>query len=80
MRKVNYERLLELKSLIDTHQASTKDKKEYLKLLYENGNITKQQYEAYLKDQNSNDIVNATLTIGGVLLATWLINKLLEKH
>ena len=47
MRKVNYERLLELKSSIDNSQASAKDKKEYLKLLYENGNITKQQYESY---------------------------------
>lgn len=79
MKEVNYERLLKLKSLIDTSQASPKDKKEYLKLLYENNNITKQQYESYLKDQNSNDIVNAALIIGGFLLLTWLINRLLEK-
>lgn len=79
MKEVNYERLLKLKRLIDTSQASHKDKKEYLKLLYENDNITKQQYESYLKDQNSSDIVNAALIIGGFLLLTWLINRLLEK-
>jgi len=80
MRNVNYERLLELKTLIDNNQAGNKDKKEYLELLYRNGNITKQQYEGYLKNQNSDDIVNAALTIGSVLLATWLINKLFESN
>lgn len=79
MNNVDYNRLLELKRLIDSKQADSGQKKEYIELLYRNGNITEQQYKAYLENQNSDDIINAALTIGGVLLATWLISKLFEK-
>lgn len=79
MNNVDYNRLLELKRLIDNKQADSGQKKEYIELLYRNGNITEQQYQAYHKNQNTEDIINAALTIGGVLLATWLISKLFEK-
>ncbi len=78
MNSIDYNRLLKLKRLIDTRQANTIDKKEYIELLYRNGNITKQQYQAYLRNQNTDEIINAALTIGGVLLATWLISRLFE--
>ncbi|MBN9284849.1 MULTISPECIES: hypothetical protein [unclassified Flavobacterium] len=76
---MDYSRLLELKRLIDNKQATSEQKKEYLNILYRNGNITKEQYDAYLKNQNTDEIINAALTIGGVLLAAWLITKLFEK-
>lgn len=79
MNTNEYIRLLQLKKLIDNKQASPEHKKEYINMLYSNGNITKQQYDAYLKNQNADEIINAALTIGGVLLATWLIAKLFEK-
>lgn len=79
MNNIDYNRLLELKRLIDYKQADTNQKKEYIGLLYRNGNITEQQYQAYMKNQNTDEIINAALTIGGVLLATWLIGKLFEK-
>lgn len=79
MNNIDYNRLLELKKLIDNEQAKATDKKEYIELLYKNGNITEQQCQAYLKNQNTDDIIKAALTIGGVLLATWLITKLFEK-
>lgn len=79
MNNVDYSRLLELKRLIDNKQAEPSHKKEYIELLYRNGNITEQQYQAYIKNQNTDDIINAALTIGGVILATWLITKLFEK-
>jgi hypothetical protein len=79
MNHIDYSRLLELKRLIDNKQASSEQKREYLNILYRNGNITKEQFDAYLKNQNADDIINAALTIGGVLLATWLITKLFEK-
>lgn len=79
MNHTDYSRLLELKRLIDNKQASSEQKREYLNVLYRNGNITKEQYDAYLKNQNADEIINAALTIGGVLLATWLIAKLFEK-
>jgi hypothetical protein len=79
MNHIEYSRLLELKNLIDNKQASADQKKEYLNILYRNGNITKEQYEAYQKNQNSDEIINAALTIGGILLVTWLITKLFDK-
>lgn len=73
-----YNRLLELKNLIDTNQANSQQKKEYIELLYSNGNITEAQYKSFLNNQNTDEIIKAALTIGGVVLAAWLISKLLE--
>lgn len=78
MKNIEYNRLLELKRLIRSGQANKAEKKEYMTLLYKNGNITKEQYDKFLSNQNSDDIVNAALTIGGVLLATWLLSKLFK--
>lgn len=79
MRHIDYSRLLELKRFIDNKQASSEQIQEYLNILYRNENITKEQYDAYKKNQNADDIIKAALTIGGVLLASWLIAKLFEK-
>lgn len=79
MNNTDYSRLLELKRLINNKQASSEQKREYLNILYRNGNITKEQFDAYQKNQNADEIINAALTIGGVLLATWLIAKLFDK-
>ena len=74
-----YTRLLELKELIDKNNASEEQKKEYIQTLYNNGHISKQQYDSFLKNKNTDLIINAALTIGAVLLATWLLSKLFEK-
>lgn len=79
MNHIDYSRLLELKRLIDNKQASSEQKREYLNILYRNRNLTKEQFDSYQNNQNADEIINAALTIGGVLLATWLIAKLLEK-
>lgn len=79
MNNLDHSRLLELKGLIDSKQATTEQRREYIDILYRNGNITREQFEAYQKNQNTEEIINAALTIGGVILATWLISKLFEK-
>lgn len=78
INKNTYNRLLELKGLIDQKRATSQQKKEYVELLYTNGNITESQYKAFLNNQNTDEIIKAALTIGGVVLAAWLISKLLE--
>jgi len=78
MNNYEYNRLLQLKDLIDRKVASKTQKNEYMDILYRNGNISKRQYDNYLADQNSDEVVNAALTIGGVILATWLISKLFD--
>lgn len=79
MNNSDYNRLLYLKDRIDNNTASTSDKKEYIELMYRNGKITETQYQNYLKNKNADDIINAALTIGGVMLVTWLVSKLFEK-
>lgn len=76
MKTIDYNRLLELKRIIRNNNASKNERKEYMTLLYRNGNISKKQYDSFLKDQSSDDVINAALTIGGVMLATWLLTKL----
>ena len=79
MNTLEYTRLLDLKNRISHNQASNEEKKEYMTLLYKNGHITKEQYESFLSNQNSEDIVKAGLTIGGFILAVWLLLKLADK-
>lgn len=79
MNNLDYARLLELKRLINSKQATAEQKREYINILYRNGNISKEQFDSYQKNQNTDEIINAALTIGGVLLATWLLTKLFEK-
>ena len=76
MENKEYDTLLRLKNLIDNNKATFEQKKEYISILYRNGNITQEQYNKFLANQNSDDIVNAALTIGGFILAVWLISKL----
>jgi len=78
MNNLEYQNLLELKNLIDNNQASENQKRKYIELLYRNNNITKKQYEDYLSNKNTDDIIQATLTIGGIVLAAWLLSKLLD--
>jgi hypothetical protein len=79
MNNIEYGRLLDLKNKISHNQATAEERKEYMTLLYRNGNITKDQYDKFLSNQNAEDIVKAGLTIGGVILATWLLLKLTDK-
>lgn len=78
MNNNEYSRLLELKDLMKTQSVSSEEKKEYMQLLYQNGNITKEQFDSFLDDKNSDDIVKAALVIGGILLAAWLIKKIID--
>lgn len=80
MNNREYNRLLELKRLIKNSSASKSERKEYMTILYRNHNISKKQYEKFLNNQNSEEVINAALTIGGVMLATWLITKLFSSE
>jgi hypothetical protein len=78
---VDYNRLIYLNQRIKDNTASKVERDEYMEILYRNGNLKKEQYEKYKSGQNSNqeDLVNAALTIGGVLLVAYLLDKLLSR-
>ena len=79
MENKEYERLLKLKDLIGSGEANSVEKTEYVELMYLNGHITEKQYQDYKAGKNSDEIIKAVLTIGAVVLAGWLLGKLLEK-
>ncbi|MGQ1787487.1 hypothetical protein [Saccharicrinis sp. GN24d3] len=78
MKNIEYQRLLDLKEKIDNKEASPKDLKDYMLIMYENGHITEKQYKDFISNKNTDDLIKAAITIGGVLLAAWLIQKLFE--
>jgi hypothetical protein len=73
-----YERLLELKEKIENSQANESETSEYMELMYKNGHITKSQYESFKSSKNSDAIIKGALTIGGIIIAGWLISKLID--
>ena len=80
MNNLEYNRLLELKRSIKNESATKKERKEYMAILYKNGNISKKQYNKFLSNPDSDDVVSAALTIGSVILATWLLTKLFRNE
>ena len=72
----DYQKLYELKEKINSKTATRADENEYMHMLYNNGNITKQQYESFVNNQNTEELINAALAIGGMVLLGWLISKI----
>lgn len=75
MSEINYDRLYQLNQLVKSGRASKADKDEYMLLLYRNNSITEKQYEDYKHDRYKDDLINAGLTIGGIVLLGWILSK-----
>jgi len=78
MTNIEYERLNSLRELIKSNKATAPERKEYMKLMYDNGHITEKQYNNYLSENNSDDIIKATLVLGGSILIAWLLTKIFD--
>lgn len=76
MNGLDYQRLALLGDKVRSGLASVTEKDEYMSLLYRNGSITSQQYNDYKSGQNKDDILNAALAVGAVLLIGYLIKEL----
>lgn len=72
---MDYQRLSTLSQKIQSGNASRAEKDDYMWMLFQNGSITKTQYDNYQSDKNKNDILNAGLTIGAIILLGVLIKK-----
>jgi len=78
---IDYSRLSYLGERLRAGLATKQEKDEYMLMLFKNGNITQKQYNDYLANgnkANSDDIVNAALAVGAVLLIGYLINELFK--
>lgn len=76
---VDYSRLEYLNNRVKANTATTSEKDEYMLLLYQNNSITKSQYDKYLADKDSGTIINTAITIGGILLLGYILDKLISK-
>lgn len=77
---LDYSRLIYLNQRVKDNLATQEERDEYILDLYNNGNITKKQYDAY-RNGNSDlteDVIKAAVTIGGILLVAYLISKLFD--
>lgn len=75
---IDYIKLQQLSDKVKANTATTQEKDEYMKILYQNGSITQNQYDKYLIDKSNNDTWEAAKTIGGILLLGFLLKKFLE--
>jgi hypothetical protein len=76
--EINYSRLSYLGDRVKEGKATKEEKDEYMQTLYNHGNITKAQYDKYLDDKNSTDVVNTALSVGALLLIGYIISKMFK--
>lgn len=75
MNNLVYKRLEELNYKISKGLANDIEKKEYVKILKDNGKITDDQYNKYNESQNSDDLLKFILIVGGFALLAYLLSK-----
>lgn len=80
---IDFGRLSYLGDKLKSGLASNQEKDEYMLILYKNGNITQKQYNDYLANRNkesTDEIVNAALAVGAVLLIGYLISEMFKSE
>lgn len=76
MTDININRLRVLNQKVNNGSATKEEKNEFMKLLYLNGSITKEQYDSFLSGENSDGILKTALTIAAIVLFGWVISAL----
>lgn len=74
----NVHRLLLLNQKVKNNTASKSEIDEYMKCLYDNGSITSKQYNDYIAGRNTDDIIKASLVIGGILLFGYALSRIFK--
>jgi hypothetical protein len=78
---IDFGRLSYLGDKLKSGIATSQEKDEYINILYKNGKISQKQYEAYFANpnkSNSEEILNAALSIGAILLIGYLISEMFK--
>jgi hypothetical protein len=75
---INYIRLSDLGDKVQKGTATKEEKDEFMSLLHKNGNITSVQYNDYIANRNAENIINAGLAIGAVVLIGYLLKELFK--
>jgi hypothetical protein len=78
---LNYRRLSFLGDKVKLGTSTKSEKDEFMFVLYQNCSITQKQYNDYLANgnkANTDEIVNAALAVGAVLLIGYLISEMFK--
>lgn len=80
MSNINYERLALLGNRVRDKQASKNERDEFMQMMYQNNNITEQQYNEYRSNHGSkaDEIVNSALSIGVIVLLGYLLGEVFK--
>lgn len=73
---MNNDRLYSITRKIKNNSASKSEKDEYMKFLFDNGNISKSEYDQYCTGRNVEDILKIAVVAGAVVLFGVLISRL----
>lgn len=79
MNGLDYQRLAYLGDRMRSTTATKAEKDEYMLLLFRNQSITEVQYKDYVAGRNSEEILNAALAVGAVVLIGFLLEKLFSR-
>jgi hypothetical protein len=77
--KFNYKKLSHLGDKVKNGTATKEEKDEFMIMLYNNKSITAKQYNDYKSSSSSEEVVNAGLAIGAVLLIGYLISEFFDR-
>jgi len=75
---LNYERLSFLGDKVKLGNASKVEKDEFMNMLYQNGSVNKSHYQQYKANRNIDEIVNAALAVGAVVILGYLIGEIFK--
>lgn len=78
---IDFQRLSYLGDRLRSGLATKQEKDEYMLILLKNDKITQEQYDEYLANgnkTNTDEIVNAALAVGAVLLIGYLLKEVFK--
>ncbi len=70
-----YTRLSQLGEKVKAGTATKQEKDEFIDYMYSNGKMTKEQYDDYKAGRNKEEVTNAVLAAGAILLIAYLIDR-----
>jgi hypothetical protein len=74
-----YTRLSDLGDRIRQGVASQQEKDEFMEFMHDHGKIASEQYQEYLSGSNTEKIINAALSVGAVVLISFLLDELFSR-
>lgn len=73
---IDYGRLSYLGERVKANLATNEERNEFMLMLLQSKNITEKQYNDYLANRNTEEILKAALAVGAVVLIGYVLKEL----